>query len=356
LQIRARNEDATLVGTVTITPKLGEANEAVITLEPAEPCSIVGTLVDEAGKPIAGAKVLCLRLLESGQLRVGSEGVSGADGRFAVKGLEAEAQLFLDFQAGGYGQATPKPFSLSRGETHDAGTITLPTTDQEVAGKVVDLDGKPVAHASVKGLALASGASSYTEADSDGTFHLKNLPKDTVRINALLDQPPPGSATIPRTAATARAGTMDVQLVLPFRQTSPGPTAASVGLPAPELVLEQGTDAKLAQFKGKPAVLAFVNIYSKPCVKVLDDLKALQEKQGADKLGVIAVHDWTAKPEEIEQFRKDHSIPFPIVRVPDAPRDGWDSATFRAYGVTALPTVVRIDADGKVGSVGAGVR
>jgi peroxiredoxin len=130
---------------------------------------------------------------------------------------------------------------------------------------------------------------------------------------------------------------------------------AEIGGPAPELVLEQGAAVKLAQFKGMPVVLAFVSIYARPCVKVLDDLKALQEKEGADKLGVIAVHDRTATPEEIEQFRKDHSIPFPIVRVPAAPRDGWDSETFRAYGVTALPTVVRIDTEGKVESVGAGL-
>jgi thiol-disulfide isomerase/thioredoxin len=152
-----------------------------------------------------------------------------------------------------------------------------------------------------------------------------------------------------------------------------------LGSPAPELVLEQGAGVTLAQFKGRPVVIAFVSIYSRPCVKVMDDLKALQEKQGADKLGVIAVHDRTATREEIEQFRKDHSISFPIVRVkeseiawsvsvglyppgvplfslrvpPDA-SGGWDSATFRAYGVTALPTVVRIDAKGAVASLGDG--
>lgn len=127
-----------------------------------------------------------------------------------------------------------------------------------------------------------------------------------------------------------------------------------VGQPAPELVLEEGAGVSLAQFRGKPVVLAFVSIYSRPCVKVLAELRALQEEKGAEALAVIAVHDRTATPEEIEQFRKDHSIAFPIVRVPEAERDGWDSATFRAYGVTALPAVVLIDSEGKVVSVGDG--
>jgi len=131
--------------------------------------------------------------------------------------------------------------------------------------------------------------------------------------------------------------------------------AAAIGEPAPELVLAEGAGVTLAQFKGKPVVVAFVSIYARPCVKVLDDLKALQAEKGADKLAVLAVHDRTATPEEIEQFRKDHGITFAILRVPAAPRDGWDSATFQAYKVTALPTVVWVDAEGKVESVGANV-
>jgi beta-lactamase regulating signal transducer with metallopeptidase domain/peroxiredoxin len=126
-----------------------------------------------------------------------------------------------------------------------------------------------------------------------------------------------------------------------------------VGSPARELVLEEGAGVMLAQFKGKPVVVAFVSIYSRPCVKVLDELKALQEKQGADKLGVIGIHDRTATPEEIKQFRKDHGIAFPIVRVPDAPRESWDSETFRAYGVSDVPWLCLVEASGTV--LGAGL-
>jgi peroxiredoxin len=163
---------------------------------------------------------------------------------------------------------------------------------------------------------------------------------------------PPGTRVVDE--RTGRAFTVGARPV-EIEEASQKPLV-ELGKPAPELVLEKEAQVSLAQFKGKPVVLAFVSIYSRPCVKVLDEVKALQEKEGADKLGVIAVHDRTATPEDIEQFRKDHSITFPIVRVPDGPRDGWDSATFRAYGVTALPTVARIDTEGKVESVGASLR
>jgi len=65
-------------------------------------------------------------------------------------------------------------------------------------------------------------------------------------------------------------------------------------------------------------------------------------------LGVVAVHDRTATVEEIEQFRTDNAITFPIVRVPETDSDGWEGETFWTYGVKALPTLVLIDSEGKV--------
>jgi peroxiredoxin len=184
---------------------------------------------------------------------------------------------------------------------------------------------------------------------------LEKLPRGDIEVETYTEGPQPQIMTN-RVSQQVPAGTMDVRVVMGIKQKGDVRAAPKAGEQAPELELEHGAGVKLAQSKGKPVVLAFVSIYSRPCVKVLDDLKALQEKQGADKLGVIAVHDRTATPQEIEEFRKDHGLAFPIVRVPDGPRDGWDSDTFRAYGVSALPTVVRIDAEGKVESVGAGMR
>jgi peroxiredoxin len=226
----------------------------------------------------------------------------------------------------------------------------------ELSGVVVDLDGLPVGECQVS-VERAEDRLRLGETTSgpDGTFHFGNLPDGTLMVEAFVLPTRPGVImSIARRAVPA--GTKDVRLALPMQQKAEAVKLVPVGGQAPELVLETspgGPACSLATFKGKPVVLAFVSIYSRPCVKVLEALKALQAEKGADKLGVIAVHDRTAKPEEIEQFRRERSLAFPIVRVPDAPRDGWDCETFRAYGVTALPTVVRIDAEGKVESVGA---
>jgi peroxiredoxin/5-hydroxyisourate hydrolase-like protein (transthyretin family) len=355
VDVSARNDEGTLVGEQSFAPRAGADNEVVITLREVQPCSVMGKVVDESGRPVVGAWVVFFQPTgDRGWLGRYRERTA-ADGTFAIRALQAVSDSYVCAEAAGYGDKNSEHFSLASGEAHDVGVLAMVRMDQEVTGIVVDIDGEPVpdAHVSARGATKQGYASAET--GKDGRFHLTKLPNDTIEVQTYLVEP---QTRIIRhqMSDTVPAGTTDVRLVMGIKQKAEMRLVPKAGEIAPELVLEEGAGVTLAQFKGKPVVLAFVSIYSRPCVKVLDDLKALQAEKGADKLGVIAVHDRTATPEEIEQFRKDHSITFPIVRVPDGPRDGWDSATFRAYGVTALPTVARIDTEGKVESVGASLR
>jgi protocatechuate 3,4-dioxygenase beta subunit/peroxiredoxin len=322
--------------------------EVTFTMEKAASCLLTGRVVDDEGKPVAGMQVMVVERAGNMSLAAGS-GTTGADGRFTIKALQGGEGSILLGEGGGTITADLKLRLDS--ERIDKGDLVAPRLDQQVAGVVVDIDGEPVPGADVQGNGVTMRVYAQAQTGSDGRFRLTKLPKDTIQIEAFLVDP---ESRIVRSEVRQQvlAGATDLRLVMGIKQKADVRAAAKAGEQAPELVLERGAGAALAQFKGKPVVLVFVSIFSRPSVKVLDDLKALQEKQGADKLEVIAVHDRTASPQEIEQFRKDHSTPFPIVRVPDAPRDGWDSATFRAYGVTALPTVVLIDNGGKVASVG----
>ena len=226
----------------------------------------------------------------------------------------------------------------------------------ELAGVVVDLDGAPVGECQVS-VERADDRLQLRETvcGSDGAFHFEGLPEGNLTLQAFIRPTEPGVIRdIVR--RPVRAGSKDVRLVLPMQQKANTVKPVAVGEQAPELVLEGspgGPAFSLATFKGKPVVVAFVSVYSRPCAKVLDDLKALQEASGADKLGVIAVHDRTAAPEEIEQFRKDHSIPFPIARVSDTLRDDRDSGTFRTYGATGVPWLCLLSPSGTV--LGAGL-
>ncbi len=127
-----------------------------------------------------------------------------------------------------------------------------------------------------------------------------------------------------------------------------------LGDQAPELALEPPSTVSLAQLRGRRVVLAFVSIYSRPCVRLLDELKALQEEHGADKLAVIAVHDPTATAQEVAAFRDRNGIAFPVLPVSAEGGEGLQCEPFRTYGVKALPAVVLIDRQGKVVSRGDG--
>jgi peroxiredoxin len=218
----------------------------------------------------------------------------------------------------------------------------------EVAGVVVDLDGEPVASCEVTVRRPSDSLDlRHVTTAGDGAFRFKDLPEERLSVEAYLV--PPGGGIIRNTArTTVEPGATDVRLVLPLRQKAEALPTLKAGEDAPELVLEEGAPASLGALKGKAVVLAFVSIYSRSSARLLAELKALQAEEDADKVAVIAVHDRTATSEEIERFRKDHGIPFPIVRVREADQDGWEGATFRAYGVTRLPMLDLVGPTGKI--------
>jgi hypothetical protein len=220
--------------------------------------------------------------------------------------------------------------------------------DSEVAGVVVDLEGEPVAgcQVSVRRLSDSLDLRQATTA-GDGAFRFKDLPEERLSLEAYLI--PQGGGIVRNTArSTVEPGATDVRLVLPLRQKAEALVTLKAGDDAPELVLEEGAPVSLGALKGKAVALAFVSIYSRSSVGLLVQLKAFQAETGADKVAVVAVHDRTAKPEEIEQFRKEQGIPFPIVRVREIDEDGWEGATFHAYGVTRLPMLDLVGPTGKI--------
>jgi 5-hydroxyisourate hydrolase-like protein (transthyretin family)/peroxiredoxin len=346
LQLAARNEDGALRGEGQITPVAGTGNEVVIALAEARPCSVVGKVTDQAGGPISGAHVVLFEPMGAGRWtgRVGAQ--TDAEGRFEIKGLSPGADLSVTAQQDGYGRQLSEQFSLAEGETYDAGTLTLPRADQELKGRLTDRNGEPLAG---RRLIVLGGKSEQQEriTGKDGSFHFSGLVNEQVSLYV----PDESGSGTPLVSERVQAGQTDVVLTA-YQVGEKREAAVRLGQPAPELVLEKGANVSLAELKGRAVVLAFVSIYSRPCVQALLDLKKLQDEKGKDKLAVIAVHDRTATPEEIEAFRKENAITYPIVRVPDAADDGWQAETWRAYGVEDIPTAVLIDAEGKVVSVG----
>ncbi|WP_165226824.1 M56 family metallopeptidase [Aquisphaera insulae] len=165
------------LGAMLMIPPDGakDGDEITLTLRPT--ATVTGRLVDEAGKPASGlvdARLTPLVKREFGNRILGSVPV-GADGRFRYENLAPGGiyELWLVYREGGMARVRMKsdpfaPFALAEGlslepgQVLDLGTFNVatgkkivtadpPAPAAPVTGRIVDLEGRPVAGASVEG-------------------------------------------------------------------------------------------------------------------------------------------------------------------------------------------------------------
>jgi hypothetical protein len=158
---------------------------------PAEPSSAApawasGVVVDEAGAPIVGARVLARTRRELGGRRVAGFlalddpplSITGADGRFRVEHAPAHFEA-LAVLADGF-EATERPdLSTEAGASHDL-KFTL-SRGRRLAGSVRDTEGRPISRARVS-LTARSREGGWVPplsalTDREGTYSFLGLPK-----------------------------------------------------------------------------------------------------------------------------------------------------------------------------------
>jgi len=129
-----------------------------------------GRVVDEAGRPLAGATISVLpfhSIFESTIEKFGEELAltTGADGRFATSRLAASS-ILLEVTAPGRVHADEHVQWPGSGHSHDLGTIELPP-ETPLRGRVVSASGAPIAGASVT---ADIDHAHRVETSSDGNF------------------------------------------------------------------------------------------------------------------------------------------------------------------------------------------
>jgi outer membrane lipoprotein-sorting protein/peroxiredoxin len=128
-------------------------------------------------------------------------------------------------------------------------------------------------------------------------------------------------------------------------------TADLTGKPAPDFKLQSvaGKEVGLEDLKGKFVLLDFWATWCAPCRHDLPVIEKLHQEFHRKGLAVIGI-DAGEDSETISQFLQTSRLNYPILLTAD-------SGVLPSYNVTAFPTVVLIDAEGKIifYHVGAGV-
>ena len=117
---------------------------------------------------------------------------------------------------------------------------------------------------------------------------------------------------------------------------------ASDPAPAPDVTFtaEDGSEARLSDYAGKPVVLNFWATWCAPCRKEMPHLAELQDAM-ADDIAVLTVATGRNPPEAIDRFFDEIGV----TSLPKATDPKQEMA--RAFGVLGLPITVILDAEGR---------
>jgi thiol-disulfide isomerase/thioredoxin len=141
------------------------------------------------------------------------------------------------------------------------------------------------------------------------------------------------------------------QLTKDFTATDPGKKAAGalqrLDLVGKTLVLK-GTGLKndevdVTQYRGKPLLVAFWATWADPVKRDLPELLKIYQKHHPGGFELIGVSLDTDR-RDLDLFLKDNPLPWPQIFEPG----GMESRLATEFGIISLPTMILVDAQGKV--------
>lgn len=168
--------------------------------------TLPGLVTDEQGKPIAGARISVAEWV--GKYGTGRSGplITDKDGRYEINNLDTDNRYSIAAEADGYGEVQSK-LALNE-KVRELPTLKLPRADATTGGKVVDLEGKPLAGVTVH-LNMGMSAARTAVTDAEGRFSFKIVSRTQHLIWIAAKDP---GAVGPH--ADGEAGRDDLRLVL----------------------------------------------------------------------------------------------------------------------------------------------
>ena len=361
-------KEATITGLNRFEPTIA-GGKLVVRVDLPEPdfryqASLTGRVLDDRGRPVAGAKVA----LGFGERSRGSA-MSGepahtvttdARGDYLIRSIPHRdpdgnpRKVFVVATKDGYAGVDTPPIAPPPGND-DSPQVLDPihlAPGVSLSGTVVDPQGRPVIGVWVDVRGPYALRDQGVRTDEKGHFRVPNLPKGPV---SLYFEYGPFFA-MGKYLADGTDDKLEIRLrptaeALAGRSAIPEPPA--IGRPAPPLQVVAWTDGKsrtLADYKGKVVFLDFWGIWCGPCVNGLPSLERLKQKYEPHGVVFLSIH---TPGEEIARIRRFLDFKkAKLVSALDASLGNGDSSrngvTADRYGVRGYPTLVMIDRRGNV--------
>jgi peroxiredoxin len=233
--------------------------------------------------------------------------------------------------------------TISKGddaEVDDKTCHVLTMSNSEHASKVyIDQESGLVLRRTLEGAGPGSlpGAQQMSEKSSADTVFTGAKVNGKISGNTFALVPPGEEAKVPEFPFEAQ-----------FRQmNAPSPI---VGKPAPDFDLKTvtGEKLKLSDHKGKVVVLDFWATWCAPCIQAMPDMQSTYEKFKGKDVAVIGMNQDQGGPrDQVKKVVDSRGVTFPQTLDPNG-------SASQAYGVTAFPTVILVDKQGKIAQVHQG--
>ena len=155
-----------------------------LSLKLEEGVIVAGNAVDSEGRPVAGADVeLWIRVANYGSLYARDQVKTGLDGSFEIKTVALGQKYDVKIKADGYGELEHaiETNNVVDGML-DVGELKMLAATMSVSGRVVDVDGRPVANAEVESQGYDGQPEVKVNTDSNGRFVLDGLCEGMVLI------------------------------------------------------------------------------------------------------------------------------------------------------------------------------
>jgi thiol-disulfide isomerase/thioredoxin len=301
------------------------------------PASVLtGKIVDDAGTPVANAKVAAMGARDNFVFPYGSA-TTDASGTYTIDGVfSGMPGYMLQVSCNGYGGNQANDLSVKVGETLKVNDLMIGRADATLHGKVLEPDGKPAKSIPVQ---CTTAHNLVATTDEKGEFAMTGVP----RGNVFLYVPSTGDEF---GSASAKGGQQDVVIKLEKSQRNAGQIEQDMGgQKAGEIKFGEwlnGTKVSPADLKGKIVVLDMWAIWCHPCVMAMPQVQALYNKYKGQNVVVLGVHMLGTPFDKAKAFVDKKGFTYPLFMDYDG---AVDYTNFPAKGI---PQIYVIAPDGTI--------